>query len=80
MSTRQNDAAYKLLFAHPDMVAQLIRGLIPDPWIDRLDFQTLRPVTGDLNCKSKLTFQHFNDKTLKWKKAHAALILHGLFF
>jgi hypothetical protein len=48
MSTRQNDAAYKLLFAHPDMVAQLIRGLIPDPWIDRLDFQTLRPVTGDL--------------------------------
>ena len=48
MPSRQNDAAYKLLFAHPDMVAQLIRGLIPDPWISRLDFRTLRPVTGDL--------------------------------
>lgn len=25
------------------MVAQLIRGLIPDPWIGRIDFSTLRP-------------------------------------
>ncbi len=38
MPTRQNDAAYKLLFAHPDMVAQLIRGLIPDPWIGRITY------------------------------------------
>ena len=39
-----HDASYKLLFSHPEMVRDLVRGFIPDPWLHGLDFSTLQKV------------------------------------
>ena len=36
----KHDASYKLLFSHPEMVRDLVRGFIPDPWLQGLDFST----------------------------------------
>lgn len=36
-----HDHSYKLLFSHPEMVADLLRGYIDQPWVEQLDFSTL---------------------------------------
>lgn len=36
-----HDHSYRLLFSHPDMVADLLRGYINQPWVEQLDFTTL---------------------------------------
>ncbi|MCP4661122.1 MAG: helix-turn-helix domain-containing protein [bacterium] len=38
---RQHDSSYRLLFSHPKMVEDLIRGFFPEPWVDDIDFKTL---------------------------------------
>ena len=40
-----HDSSYKLLFSHPYLIESLIRGFVPGPWIDRLDFSSLEPVS-----------------------------------
>ncbi|EPY1471116.1 Rpn family recombination-promoting nuclease/putative transposase [Pseudomonas aeruginosa] len=42
----QYDSAYKLLFSHPDLVRDLLRGFVPEQWVQRLDFSTLEKVSG----------------------------------
>jgi hypothetical protein len=37
---------YKLLFSHAEMVADLLRGFVPDAWVKELDFSTLEKVGG----------------------------------
>ncbi len=39
-----HDSGYKLLFSYPYLVECLIRGFVPGPWIERLDFSRLEPV------------------------------------
>ena len=39
----ENDDPYHHLFAHPRMVADLLRGFVREPWIERLDLMTLEP-------------------------------------
>lgn len=41
-----HDASYKDLFSHPEMVADLLRGFVPEPWVAELDFSTLEKVGG----------------------------------
>ncbi len=41
-----HDHSYKLLFSHPDMVADLLRGFVHEDWVKELDFTTLERV-GD---------------------------------
>jgi predicted transposase/invertase (TIGR01784 family) len=41
-----NDPNYRLLFSHPRMVEDLLRGFIHEDWIARLDFATLERVNG----------------------------------
>ncbi len=41
-----HDHSYKLLFSHPEMVADLLRGFVCEEWVDDLDFSTLER-TGD---------------------------------
>ncbi len=41
-----HDHAYKLLFSHPQMVADLLRGFVREAWVQQLDFATLEPVSG----------------------------------
>jgi hypothetical protein len=38
------DAGYKRLFSHPEMVADLLRGFIDEPWVAELDFSSLEQV------------------------------------
>ena len=44
----RHDSRYKLLFAHPYLVESLLRGFVPGEWIDRLDFDSLEPVSVPL--------------------------------
>jgi hypothetical protein len=39
----QHDSGYKLLFSHPQMVEELLRGFVHEPWVEDLDFTTLEP-------------------------------------
>ena len=42
----EHDHAYKLLFSHPQLVADLLRGFVREDWVRQLDFSTLEPVSG----------------------------------
>ena len=37
----QHDNSYKLLFSHPQMVEDLLRGFVGEEWISEVDFSTL---------------------------------------
>lgn len=41
-----HDTGYKLLFSHPDMVADLLRGFMREDWVTDLDFSTLERVSA----------------------------------
>ena len=40
----EHDNSYKLLFSHREMVADLLRGFVKEPWVRELDLETLEPV------------------------------------
>ncbi|MGD9732515.1 MAG: Rpn family recombination-promoting nuclease/putative transposase [Desulfamplus sp.] len=39
-----HDTGYKLLFSHPNMVKDLLRGFVKEDWVYEMDFSTLEPV------------------------------------
>ena len=41
-----HDRSYKLIFSHRDMVEDLLRGFVHEPWVQGLDFSTLERVNG----------------------------------
>jgi predicted transposase YdaD len=41
-----HDHSYKLLFSHPQMVQDLLRGFVHEAWVEELDFSTLERVNG----------------------------------
>ena len=41
-----HDESYKLLFSHPEMVADLLRGFVPHRWVKELDFSTLEKLNA----------------------------------
>ena len=41
-----HDHSYKLLFSHADMVADLLRGFVHEPWVGEIDFASLEMVSG----------------------------------
>ena len=41
-----HDSGYKLLFSHPEMVADLLSGFVAECWIGELDFSTLEKQSG----------------------------------
>jgi len=41
-----HDHSYKLLFTHPEMVADLLRGFVREEWVKELDFSTLEKASG----------------------------------
>ncbi|MBF0110328.1 MAG: Rpn family recombination-promoting nuclease/putative transposase [Magnetococcales bacterium] len=40
------DSGYKLLFSHPDMVRDLLRGFVKEEWVEQLNFSSLEKVSG----------------------------------
>ena len=45
-ASMDHDHSYKLLFSHPEMVADLLRGFVREDWVNELDFATLERVGG----------------------------------
>ena len=43
-----HDGGYKLLFSHPRMVEELLRGFVHEPWVAELDFETLEQVRASV--------------------------------
>jgi len=41
-----HDNSYKLLFSHPEMVADLLKGFVKEEWVNQCDFATLEKVGG----------------------------------
>ncbi len=41
-----HDTGYRLLFSHPEMVRDLLRGYVPGDWVAEADFSTLGRVNG----------------------------------
>src|SRR3954451_12827058 len=42
-----HDHAYKLLFAHPQMVRELLEGFVGGAWLTQIDFGTLERVSDN---------------------------------
>ncbi|MCX6028332.1 MAG: Rpn family recombination-promoting nuclease/putative transposase [Chloroflexi bacterium] len=42
----EHDASYKKLFSYPQMVADLLRGFVHEPWVAEADLGTLEKVSG----------------------------------
>ena len=40
----EQDHSYKLLFSHPRMVEDLLRGFVREAWVEKLDFGSLQKV------------------------------------
>ena len=45
MTKVDHDSGYKLLFSHPEIVEDLLRAFVPEPWTQRLDYRTLEKVS-----------------------------------
>lgn len=41
-----HDQSYRLLFAHPEMVRDLLLGFVPGEWVQELDFDSLEKMNG----------------------------------
>lgn len=41
-----HDSGYRHLVSHAIMVEHLLRGIVPETWVDELDFATLEPRGG----------------------------------
>ena len=41
-----HDNSYKLLFSHPEMVTDLLKGFVKEDWVEQCDFATLEKVSG----------------------------------
>lgn len=42
----RHDSSYKLIFGNAEMVRDLIRGFVDEPWVAQVDFATLERVSG----------------------------------
>src|SRR5688572_16471089 len=42
----QHDLGYRSLFSYPRMVEELVREFVEEPWVDKLDFTTLKRVNA----------------------------------
>lgn len=72
------DHSYRLLFSHPDMIADLLRGYVQQPWVDHLDFASLQPVkdsyvTDDLRSREDDLIWR-----IKWADGERWLYVHLL--
>ena len=41
-----HDESYRLLFSHPRMIEDLLRGFVREPWVEELDFASLQRVSA----------------------------------
>lgn len=53
----KHDASYKSLYAHADLVVDLLRSCVQESWVEQLDFSTLQRVNGS-HVDRKLKQKH----------------------
>jgi len=63
----EHDGGYKLLFSHPKMVEELLKGFVRESWIDDLDFTTLERVNESFTSDDLQ--QRYSDMVwkLRWR-------------
>ena len=63
----EQDAGYKSLFSHPEMVEDLLRGFVHEDWVRDLDFSTLQKVPGSYVTPKRSTRESDVVWKLRWK-------------
>jgi hypothetical protein len=63
----EHDSGYKLLFSHPEMVRDLIRGFVHEDWVRDLDFSTLEKIPGSYVTPDLSTRESDVVWRLRWK-------------
>ena len=63
----EQDSGYKLLFSHPEMVEDLIRGFVHEDWVRDLDFSTLEKVPGSYVAPNLMPRESDIVWRLRWK-------------
>ncbi|HEX6903974.1 MAG TPA: Rpn family recombination-promoting nuclease/putative transposase [Thermoanaerobaculia bacterium] len=58
-----HDTGYKMLFSHPEMVADLLRGFVHEDWVAQLDFSTLEKVPASFIS----TKRHKRESDIIWR-------------
>ena len=71
-NTPGND--YKTIFAHPEMVEDIITGFAPGPWLDDIDFATLEPFKSSFVSTTDDPEQRHSD--LVWRVRHKGTWLY----
>ena len=61
--TTTHDAGYKKLFSHPRLVADFLRGFVPEDWVQQLDFTTLEKLGSNYVSTSGL----YRDGDMLWR-------------
>ncbi|MCI0506159.1 MAG: Rpn family recombination-promoting nuclease/putative transposase [Gammaproteobacteria bacterium] len=46
-----HDSGYHLLFAHPELVEDLVRNFVPEDWVDQLDFSRMERVNAKFHTE-----------------------------
>ncbi|MBB3120204.1 Rpn family recombination-promoting nuclease/putative transposase [Pseudoduganella violacea] len=72
----QHDSAYRQLFSHPEIVADLLRAFIPADWLNQLELGTLERVNGSYVGEEGA--QRHSDMVWKVKMAGQWLYLYLL--
>ena len=63
----EHDSGYKLLFSHPEMVEDLLRGFVREDWVRDLDFSTLEKVPGNYVAPNLMPRESDCVWKLRWK-------------
>jgi predicted transposase YdaD len=76
--TVKSDAAYKLLFSAPQIVRDLITGFVGEPWVARIDLDTLEKLPTnyvDERLRQRLTDVVWRVRTRDRKRAYLYLLI-----
>jgi|SRR5882724_13074418 len=62
-----HDSGYKLLFSHPQMVEELLRGFVHESWVEDLDYGSLEP--AETSFTSDDLRERYGDRVwrLRWR-------------
>ena len=50
---QQHDTLYHRLFSHPEMVTQLLREFVAEPWIADLDLKSMQRVSAKFHAPDR---------------------------
>jgi len=64
-----HDSGYKTLFANMRMVEDLLRGFVHEPWIDGLDFSTLKRCEGSYVSETHQPFEQDMVWKVRWRSS-----------